>query len=75
MRNIEMEVEDMCNLSQGIRDEARAEGLAKGKAEGRAEGVMSLMSNMNISMEKAMNYLNITEDIRLSIMKYIEDKK
>ena len=65
----------MCNLSQGIRDEARAEGLAKGKAEGRAEGVMSLMSNMNISMEKAMNYLNITEDIRLSIMKYIEDKK
>ncbi len=53
------EVENMCNLSQGIR----AEGIAKGLVKGRAEGVMSLMDNMNISMEKAMDYLNITKDI------------
>ncbi len=81
----------MCNLSQGIRNEGRMEGLiagraegreeglAKGKVEGKAEGlseaVMSLMHNMDLSMEKALDALNITEDIRPTVMKFIEDKR
>ncbi len=82
-KELAKEVEDMCNLSQGIRDEARAEGLAKGRAEGMARGrakglseaVKSLMNSMNLSMDKAMDCLNIAKDIRPAVIKNIENEK
>ncbi|MCH5185366.1 MAG: hypothetical protein J1F64_04485, partial [Oscillospiraceae bacterium] len=36
---LEKEVSDMCNLSQGIRDWGRVEGMALGIEKGRAEGI------------------------------------
>ena len=70
-----MEVEDMCNLSQGIRNEARAEGLAKGRAEGLTEGAMkerilnvkNLMLSLSIDVDKALDLLNISEDLRPTV--------
>ena len=35
---LEREVFEVCNLSQGVRAEGRAEGREEGRAEGRAEG-------------------------------------
>ncbi|MCI8540059.1 MAG: hypothetical protein HFE67_00875, partial [Erysipelotrichaceae bacterium] len=38
-REMEREVEEMCNLSQGVWNEGHVEGLAKGRMEGIAEGL------------------------------------
>ena len=35
---LETEVSEMCNLSQGLLEEGRAEGREEGRAEGREEG-------------------------------------
>ena len=35
---LETEVSGMCNLSQGLLEEGRAEGFEEGRAEGHAEG-------------------------------------
>ncbi len=74
-KELAKEVEDMCNLSQGIRNEARAEGLAKGRAEGLTEGEMkerilnvkNLMLSLSIDVDKALDLLNISEDLRPTV--------
>ena len=81
----EKEVEEMCNLSLGLRMEAMAEGkiegLAEGKLEGLAEGklestilhVKNLMKKMpNISMQEAMDILEIEENLREQVIKALQ---
>ena len=81
----EKEVEEMCNLSLGLRMEAMAEGkiegLAEGKLEGLAEGklestilhVKNLMKKMpNISMQEAMDILEIEENLREQVLKALQ---
>lgn len=74
--DIGKEIEEMCNLSQSILDEGIAEGLAKGLAEGRIEGiaegemkervlnVKSLMKALKIDVDKALEILDISDDLR-----------
>ena len=50
----------MCNLSQGIRQKGRAEG----RMEGLLESVCALMENAGVSMEQAMNMLELSEKSR-----------
>ena len=38
LRSVRKEVENMCNLSQGVYDDGFAKGVSEGKAEGKAEG-------------------------------------
>ena len=89
-REIDKEVEDMCNLSQGILNEGRnkgliegrAEGLVEGRAEGLVEGqiegqtsiVVHMMKTTNQSMNEVMDMLGIDEAIRPEIKKAIQAK-
>ena len=85
----EKEVEEMCDLSLGLRMEAMQEGLAKGKIEGLTEGrleglaegelksailyVKNLMKKMpNISMQEAMDILEIEENLREQVLKALQ---
>lgn len=66
------EVDVMCNLSQGIKEDAiaigRAEGHAEGRAEGHAEGRASelltnierLQAKMNLTIQEALDILGKT---------------
>ncbi len=67
-RELETEVESVCNLSQVFVDQGRAEGLKKGKAEERIHNTIlnlkHLMKNANIDVDKAMNMLGIADDLR-----------
>ena len=67
-REMEREVEEMCNLSQGVWNEGRmeghmeglakgrmegiAEGLAKGQIQGRTEGLIEGQSRIVMNMMK-----------------------
>lgn len=70
----------MCNFSEGIRKEAKEEGKLEGKLEGKAEGkfistveyVKNLMETGNIEINKALDMLKISEDIRQAVIKEIE---
>ena len=69
MGNAMTQEEDMLRRRQiAIRDyqtgmhEAKEEGREEGKVQGKAEDVRALMSNLNISFEKAAAALNISAD-------------
>ena len=68
----------MCNFSEGIRKEAKAEGKLEGKAEGKfistVEHVKNLMETGNIEINKALDMLKISEDIRQIVIDEIEKK-
>jgi predicted transposase YdaD len=59
----------MCNLSEGVRDEGIAIGLERGREEGREENtiasIKNLMKNLKLSLEQAMNTLEIPDADRL----------
>ena len=93
---LEEEVEQMCNLSQGIveqgmakgmaqgiaqgRAEGRSEGRAEGRAEGRTEGIFaaklssiqSVVSELHLTVEQAMNVLRIPPEERASYRAALE---
>ena len=54
---LEKEMNDMCNLSSGIRAESRLEGKLEGKLEATLNNIRNLMHTQNWSAEKAMNAL------------------
>lgn len=62
---LENEVNDMCNLSKGIRDEGIAKGIAQGMILGeekkQLENIQKMVKNLGISIEKAMAVLEIPE--------------
>ena len=68
----------MCNLSEGIRKEAKEEGKLEGKLEGKfistVELVKNLMETTNIEINKALDMLKIPEDIRQAVIDEIEKK-
>ena len=57
---LEAEVNQMCNLSEGVRDLGRAEG----RAEGLLASIRNLMTNTGWSLEKAMETLGVPETDR-----------
>ena len=57
---LESEVQEMCNLSQGVRELGRAEG----HAEGLLASIRNLMANTGWSLEKAMEILGVPETDR-----------
>jgi predicted transposase YdaD len=56
---------NMCNLSEGVKNEGIKIGLELGREEGRKErtivSVKSLMKNLKLSIDQAMNALDIPE--------------
>ena len=90
-KEMEKEVDRMCNLSQIFVDKGIERGLvlgeSKGKAEGRAEGrlegkeesnvacVRSLSKHLSIRYEEAMDLLEIEEALRPSAMERLHHPK
>lgn len=73
LRKYHKEVDDMCNLSQGIYNDGWAKGMAQGMAKGRAEGiakgiaqgkidVVKNLLNMGFPLDKALAAANIDKE-------------
>lgn len=60
----------MCNLSQGIRQKGRVEG----RFEERLELIRALMKNAGMSMEQAMDTLEIDEQKRPEVRKALGER-
>ena len=66
-KQMEEEVAQMCNLSQGIVEKGIAQGIEKGMAQGVEKGAFNatldslrrLIANAGMSAEQAMNVLEI----------------
>ena len=79
-RAIDEEVDDVCNLSQGIMDKGIEKGLEKGRAEGLTEGqirmassiVINLMKTTNKSMKEVLDMADVDEAIRPEVEKAVE---
>ena len=77
-REMEREVEEMCNLSQGVwneghaegRMEGLAEGLAKGQIQGRIEGLSEGQAQGRIEMasELVLNMMKTTKQTIQEVM-------
>ena len=71
-KEIESEVQNMCNLSDGIEERGIMKGLQQGMAQGKAEEkidstwlyVKNLMLAAGVNAEKAMDMLGVEADIR-----------
>ncbi len=69
---LEQEVRDMCNLSEGVLEQGIEIGLEQGKIEGKREGIINgivmslknLMESMNWSAGQAMDALKIPKEER-----------
>ena len=67
---VKQEVDEMCNLSQGVRADGRAEGRVEGRAEGEAQGklkerlknVNAIMDSLKVSALDAMNILQFSPE-------------
>ena len=58
--------------SEGLA-EGKAEGLAEGKAEARLSSVKSLMENMSLTLENALDILGLEVEEREAVLKDIKE--
>ena len=81
----------MCNVSEGIWEEAMEQGIEKGIEQGiekgiekgieqgvlkgRLESIRNLMDRMNLSVEVAMDSLNIPEEERADFKRLVLSSK
>lgn len=78
-QDLEQEVSEMCNLSQGVKESGRMQGVAQGMAQGMAQGkaeamlfaVKNLMESTNWPAERAMEMLKIPEEDRKKYAKML----
>ena len=85
-KEMEKEVDRMCDLSQIFVDKGIEKGLvlgeSKGRTEGRLEGkeesnvacVRSLSKHLSIRYEEAMDLLEIEEALRPSILRLLTEE-
>ena len=60
----ESEVDDMCNLSQGVAEEAMQKGIEKGIEQGRIHALIELVNDRVLTIEKA------AEKARMSVEEF-----
>ena len=63
-QELEREVSEMCNLSDGVEQKGIAKGRAYGIVEGIATSIRKLMESMGWSIEQAMDALQIPTEER-----------
>ena len=75
-KEMEKEVDRMCDLSQIFIDKGMGNGLLLGKSKGKEESnvacVRSLSKRLSIRYEEAMDLLEIEETLRPSILKRMD---
>ena len=65
LRNVRKEVENMCNLSQGVYDDGFAKGVSEGKAEGKISNAIKVVKNLlakDFSLEEALAIADIDQE-------------
>ncbi len=62
---LEREVSDMCNLSQGIKDRAMAEGRIEGRESTHISVIKQMMKNLNFTIDQAMAAIGLSETERI----------
>ena len=65
---IESGVSEMCNLSEAIWEEGLNEGIAKGSELTKLNDIQSLMKTLGLSLEQALNALEIPNDEKETYM-------
>ncbi len=81
-RTMEREVEQMCNLSQGVEQRGIQKGIQRGIQKGIQEGmkkgifesIQNLMDTMNWSAKDAMDALRIKEEDRFQYIELLNDR-
>ena len=73
-KEMEKEVDRMCNLSQIFVDKGIAMGESKGKEESNVACVRSLSKRLSIRYEEAMDLLEIEEALRPSILRLLTEE-
>ena len=67
----------MCRISDEIREEGRREGLEEGREEGREEtklaDLRSVMRNMGVSVQRALDVLAVPESERARYESLLEE--
>ena len=74
-KEMEKEVDRMCNLSQRFVDKGIAMGENKGKEESNVACVRSLSKHLSIRYEEAMDLLEIEKALRPSVMERLHHPK
>ena len=59
---VKQEVDEMCNLSKGIREDGRKEGEAIGELKERLKNVNALMDSLKVSALDAMEILKFSPE-------------
>ena len=76
-KEMEKEVDRMCNLSQIFVDKGIERGLVLGESKGKEESnvacVRSLSKHLSIRYEEAMDLLEIEEALRPSILRLLTE--
>ena len=77
-KEMEKEVDRMCNLSQIFVDKGIEKGLVLGESKGKEESnvacVRSLSKHLSIRYEEAMDLLEIEEALRPSILRLLTEE-
>ena len=77
-KEMEKEVDRMCNLSQIFVDKGIERGLVLGESKGKEESnvacVRSLSKHLSIRYEEAMDLLEIEEALRPSILRLLTEE-
>ena len=77
-KEMEKEVDRMCNLSQIFVDKGIERGLVLGESKGKEESnvacVRSLSKHLSINYEEAMDLLEIEEALRPSILRLLTEE-
>ena len=77
-KEMEKEVDRMCNLSQIFVDKGIERGLVLGESKGKEESnvacVRSLSKRLSIRYEEAMDLLEIEEALRPSILRLLTEE-
>ena len=64
----------MCNLGEGIREQAYEQGYEQATAAARLQAVLNLMKSLNLSAEEAISALAIPEEERPSLLERIDEE-
>ena len=77
-KEMEKEVDRMCDLSQIFIDKGMEKGLLLGESKGKEESnvacVRSLSKHLSINYEEAMDLLEIEEALRPSILRLLTEE-
>lgn len=63
---------NMCNLSEGIKEEGRAEGRAEGEARTWVASVRNIMKNMKLTAQQAVEAVAVPAQFRKQVLEQVE---